>query len=267
MVDRLLALSDAFDGKYREAINLVVVAGVVAERPFRGHLAGVDYAFEHDLGAGRHLQVRAATFDQLGALAAQQAGKGVLGQAVGYRRYRAQNGRRVGAQHHRNGEGLTGVLFLPLTKVQSTAAVAQPAHDDLVAADHLLAIDTQILPFLVRPLGNHQAPGDQRAGIARPAGLDRNAAQIDIVTFKHLRLAGGVAQDLGRHVDDFLEDRQLAPGVFQPLRRIGLLEKGQQLADLAQLADALGAHTHGHALGRTKEVAEYWHVRAGGVFK
>ena len=93
------------------------------------------------------------------------------------------------------------------------------------------------------------------------------ATKIDVVTLEYLRLAGGIAQHLGGHVDNFLEDRQLGPSVLQTLWRGRVLEKGQQLADLAQLADALGAHTHGHALGRTKEVAEYWHVRAGGVFK
>ncbi|MNF89688.1 hypothetical protein D3C84_722230 [compost metagenome] len=155
----------------------------------------------------------------------------------------------------------------PLTVIQGAATVAEPAHDDLVAADHLLAIDAEVLPLLVRPAGDGQAPGDQWGDVARPAGLHRQLRQVDVVALLHHFLAGAILQHLGRHGDDLLEDRQLAPGVLQPLGRLGLLEEGQQLADFTQLADVLGAHAQGHAAGGAEEVAEHRDVEAGGLLE
>src|SRR5690606_17592779 len=150
---------------------------------------------------------------------------------------------------HGNREGLARVLLAPLTEVQGAAAVAEPAHDHLVAADHLLAIDTQILAILVRSTGDHQPPGNQRAGIAGPAGLYRDARQVDIVALDDGGLAGRIAYHLRRHGDHLLHQRQLGPGVLEPLRRVGFLEVGQQSADLVQLTDALGTHAHGDRSG------------------
>ena len=107
--------------------------------------------FEDDLGIGRHLQFGADGLDQLGARAAQQAGEGVLGERIGHRRDRAENGCRIGTQRHRYRVGSIRVLLAPLAEIQRSAAVAQPAHDDLVTADHLLTVDAEVLPFLVRP--------------------------------------------------------------------------------------------------------------------
>ena len=67
VVDRVAAVGDAVHGKHREALHFVVVAGVVAERPFVGVLAGLQMAFQHELGTGRHLQIGAQAFHQLGA--------------------------------------------------------------------------------------------------------------------------------------------------------------------------------------------------------
>jgi hypothetical protein len=90
VVDGPFALRDALDGEHRELGALVVVAGVVAVRPFERvlpaagvHGIGLDVAFEHDLGMGRHLQRHAEGGRHLGARAAQQAGKLVFGQVSG----------------------------------------------------------------------------------------------------------------------------------------------------------------------------------------
>ncbi|MNZ82874.1 hypothetical protein D3C78_1015840 [compost metagenome] len=240
---------------------------MVAVRTFVGHLAGVDHAFEDDFGAGRHLQVAAAAFHQFGAVVPQQAGEGIFGEAVRHRGDGAEDGRRVGTQGDGHREGLTGMLGAPFAVIQRTAAMAQPAHDDLVAADHLLAVDAEVLPLLVRAAGDGQAPGDQRRDVARPAGLHRQLRQVDVIALLHHFLAGAVLQHLGRHGDDLLEDRQLGPGVLQPLGRLGLLEEGQQLADLAQFADILGAHPQGHAAGGAEEVAEHRDIEAGGFLE
>jgi len=159
------------------------------------------------------------------------------------------------------------MLLAPLAKVQGTAPMAQPAHDQLVAADDLLAIDAEVLALLVRAAGDRQAPGDQRRHVARPAVLDRQFAQIDRLALLDHLLAGGVLEDLGRHADDLLVDRQLRPGVLEALGRLGLLEEGQQLADLAQGADVLGTHAQGHALGRAEQVAQHGHGEAHGILE
>jgi hypothetical protein len=97
--------------------DLVVIAGVVAERAFRRMLVAgrmirirTQFALEHDFGTGRHVQIVADAFDQLGAAAAQQAGELVFGQRVRHRRHGAQNRRRIAAEHHRHRKGLPGNL-------------------------------------------------------------------------------------------------------------------------------------------------------------
>ncbi len=240
---------------------------MIAVRSFIGHFARMNHPFQDDLGGGRHLQVVAAALHQLGAVTAQQSGEGVFGQAVGDRRHRTEDSRRVGAQGHGHGERLTRMLVAPLTVIQSAAAMAQPAHDDLVAADHLLTIDTQVLTLLVRPPGDRQAPGDQRRDVSGPAMLHGQHAKVDVVAFHNDLLAGRVLDHLGRHGDDLLEDRQLGPGIAQTLGRLGLLEERQQLADLAQLAHRFGAHAHGYPLGRAEQVAQHRDIEAGGLFE
>ena len=255
VVDRLLSTGDALDGEHREGVDLVVVASVIAVRTFRRGLARMDHAFQHNFGAGRHLQITTTRLDQLGAVTAQQAGKGVFGEGVGHRSDRAKNGRRVSTECHAHRVGTIRVFQAPLAKVQRAATVAEPAHDQLVAANHLLAVDAEVLAFLVRAFGDGQAPGDQRADIARPAGLHGQLAEVNIVAFFDHFLAGCVFEHLGRHAQHLLVDRQLVPGVLEAFWRLGLLEKGQQLADFTQLADFFCTHAQRHALGRTKQVA------------
>jgi hypothetical protein len=64
-------------------------------------------------------------------------------------------------------------------------------------AELLLAIDAQVLAFLVRPAGDHQRPGDQRRGVTRPAVLDRQAVEVDVVAFEYHLLHRGAAHVLG----------------------------------------------------------------------
>ncbi len=256
-------MGDALDGEHRKGVDLVVVTGVVAVGAFRCGLARVDVPLENDLGIGRHLQVRADRLDQLGARAAQQAGEGILGKGVGHRCDRAENGRRICAQGHGHGIGPIRILLTPLAVVQRAATMAEPAHDHLIAADHLLAVDAEVLPLLVRPAGDGQAPGDQRRGVPRPTVLHRNSPEVDVIALEHDLLTGRILEHLGRHADDLLVDRQLAPGILQALGRLRLLEESQQLADLAQLGDILGTHAQRHAPRRAEQVTEHRHVEAG----
>ncbi len=267
MVDRLDTVRDALDGEHREAVDFVVIAGVVAVRPFVGHLARVNHTLKHDLGAGRNLQIAATALDQLGARATQQTGKGIFGEAVRYRRHGTENGRRVRAQCDGHRIRLARVLDAPVAEVQRTTAMAEPAHDDLVATDDLLAIDAEVLALLVGAFGDRQAPGDQRRDIARPAGLYRQHAEVDVIAFDDDLLAGRILDDLRRHGDDLAEDRQFGPGVLQALGWLGLFEKRQQLADFTQFADRFGAHAHGDALRCAEQVAEHRDIKTDRFFE
>ena len=46
------------------------------------------------------------------------------------------------------GEPLAGMLGAERLVIRRAAAVREPAHDDLVAADDLLAVDAEILPVV-----------------------------------------------------------------------------------------------------------------------
>ena len=68
---------------------------------------------------------------------------------TGYKKQRAafhdliyDHVRRVGAQAHGHGKALPGMPAAERLVVSGAAAVRQPTHDDFVAADDLLAIDT-----------------------------------------------------------------------------------------------------------------------------
>jgi hypothetical protein len=109
---------------------------------------GLDMAFEHDLGRGGHGERQAQRGSDLGACAAQQARELVFAQRVGHGRDGTQQRGRVGPQRHGHGVRLAGVCCAVVGKIERAAPVGQPAHDDLVAPDHLLAVDAQVLPRL-----------------------------------------------------------------------------------------------------------------------
>ncbi len=207
VIDRIAAVGDALHGEYRETFHLVVITGVVAERAFLCQLVRVDMAFQNELGAGRYLQVIADAFHQLGFRAAQQPGKGVFAEGIRHRGDRAEDGGRVSAERHSHREGFPRVGLLPLLEIQGAAAVAEPAHDQLVAANQLLAVDAQVLTFLVGSPGDYQWPGDQRAGVAGPAGLDGELVEIHRVAFQYLFLAGARAAQFGAHAQYLAEHR------------------------------------------------------------
>ncbi|MNM52217.1 hypothetical protein D3C81_632920 [compost metagenome] len=147
-----------------------------------------------------------------------------------------------------------------LAEVQRAATVRQPAHDDLIASQHLLAVDTEVLPLLVRPLGDHQAPGNQGRDIAGPAMLDRQARQVDVVAFPDDFLALGAAQFLWRHVPHGFHQRTQAQQILEILRRLRLLQARQHVTDLAQLADILGAHAQRDPPRGAEQIAQHRHA-------
>ena len=147
-----------------------------------------------------------------------------------------------------------------VVKIQSAAPVGQPAHDDPVSSDHLLPVDPQVLARLERAARNGEPPGDEGSGIAGPAGLHRQACQIDLVFLPHHFMAGAVGAHARRHVEHLLEQRKLLPQVAQALGRLGLLEIREELAHVAQGARRFHAHGGGDALHRAEKVGEDRHA-------
>lgn len=108
----------------------------------------------------------------------------------------------------------------PVPKIQCTAPMGQPAHDHPIAADDLLTIDAQVLALLARSPGDDQRPGDQGAGVARPAGLNGQLPQIHVIAFQDIFLTGGAAPHLGGHVQHLAKNRQVVPGIPHALGRL-----------------------------------------------
>ena len=138
--------------------------------------------------------------------------------------------------------------------------MGEPAHDDAVLADHLLAIDAEVLPALPRPARHRQAPGNQGPRVLRPARLHRQSAQIDVGALPVHFLARRRRALFRRHVEHALEDRELVPQVAQALGRLRFLEIGEQLADFAQLGGVLRTHCGGDARYRAEEIGEHRHL-------
>ena len=60
-----------------------------------------------------------------------------------------------------------------LGEIERAAAVCQPAQDDLVAVQHLLAVDAQVLSRFVWAAGNGESPRNEGRHIVWPAVLNR----------------------------------------------------------------------------------------------
>ncbi len=157
--------------------------------------------------------------------------------------------------------------LLPLAKIDGTATMIEPAHNQLVFGDLLLAIDAEVLALLVGATGDGEAPGDQRRHIAGPAVLDRDQVEIDRISLLHHLLAGGGREALGRHVEHLLEDRQLLHQLLESLGRLGLLEIGEPDPDLTQGVHIGLAHAHGNPIRGTEQVGQHRHGVAFGIFE
>jgi hypothetical protein len=196
----------------------------------RDRLVGVERGLDHDLGFGWHLERHRLAGDQLDLLASEEAGELILRQRVGHRRHRRQDRAGIGADHDSRRQRLALAGLLPALVMLRAAAMLQPAHQGRVPARHLQAIDAEVetvllVAFGVGPLCHHQRPRDQRRRLARPAGLDRQFPEVDVVAGEHDLLAGRAGHE---HRRDGLGDR-LLPG------RPDGLERGRVHADAVDL--------------------------------
>ena len=97
-------------------------------------------------------------------------------------------------------------------------------------------------------------------GVARPAGLDGEASEVDLRRRDLRFLARRAAHAFRRHVEHLSKYRQRVPGRPHALGRIGRPEKGEQAADLAQGLRRFPAHAERYAPGGAEEVREHRHL-------
>ena len=140
-----------------------------------------------------------------------------------------------------------------------TAAVAQPAHQRMIASGHLHPIDAEVAAVrrvAAGPLRDDDGPGDERRGLAGPAGLDRKGRQVDFVAFEHDLLHRCPAHGARTHGGDRLEQRQQCGRLAPTSRRFGLAQEREGLADFAQ-AIGRAVHAQGHALDSPEQIDQH----------
>src|SRR5690606_7978402 len=114
------------------------------------------------------------------------------------------------------------------------AAMRQPAHDELVAADELLPVDAQVLAPGTRAARDGQPPGEQGSHVLRPAMLQGNAAEVNVIALDDDLLAGRPTDAFRAHVPQGRFQRiDRADGLTKITGRFGLTQAGQQTANVA----------------------------------
>ena len=148
-----------------------------------------------------------------------------------------------------------------------TTTMFEPAHDGFVFTQHLHAIDAKIkhIAFVAaifagrRSLGHDQRPCNQRGRFARPARLNRDFGQVNIIARHDDFLTRGLGNRFGFHRHHGFRQRQHRKGFFEAAGRFGLFEEGQRFADFAQFF-GLSVHALCHAVHRAKQIDQNRHV-------
>ena len=166
-------------------LRVRVVAGVVAERALDPDIVLRDMAFEDDLGVRGHLEVDRLAAHELDRLPAQEAREHELVEVV-----RERSARRVGRHgiepdrdRDRDAPVVGG------EQVGAPVLVHLPVHEGRALVDDLHAIHADVADARLRVLRDHGGEGDERRRIARPAALDREKAEIDVIALEHDLLA------------------------------------------------------------------------------
>jgi len=192
---------------------------------------------DDDLGAGRHFERHRLAIDKFDLPAAQKPRELIFRKRVGNGRNGGKDGAGVGADDASDGER-PALFLLPARVMLRAAAMREPAHDRFVLAKQLHPVDAEIEVVFAscpRPPRDDEGPGDERCGLTRPAGLDRQRREVDVASLQHNLLAGRAGNRLRLHRHHRLEERQHADRLAKPARRLRLAQEGQRLADFAQI--------------------------------
>src|SRR3954469_24784814 len=231
-VDRVAPHRHGSDVEDRERLGGGVVAGVVAERPLLADLVLLDVALEHDLGAGGHLDADADALDELDRVATQEARHHQLVDVL--REGRARRVRRDRIEAKRYGDLDTAV---GREVVGASVLVDLPVHEGRVPVDELHPVHADVAAAGLRIVGDHGRECDERRRVARPAALDREEPEIDVVAAQHDLLARALADRLGAGVGDRLELSQPPHLLEQPFGRLHLEDVGDPLRHVVKALD------------------------------
>ena len=112
-----------------------------------------------------------------------------------------------------------------------------------------------------RALGDDERPGDQRRRLARPAGLNREPGEIDVVAHEHDLLHRAITDSAGLHRAHRVEQRQHFDRLAPAARRLWLAQERQRLAHLAERV-RLPVHAPGDPLHSAEEVDQNRYIVA-----
>ena len=209
-----------------------------------GRRIEAEIAFDHDLGAGRHVQVDRFAFDQFDRRAADGADHVVFAKPFRHRRAGDKAERWLPADRNRNRHFLVPGL-LPRGHVM--ADMLRAPHQDrnaILAADHA-AIDADIHDAADRILGDDAAIGHDVTAAVRSIPLrHRKFVQIDVVAFDDvfLRRTG---------LDDFRRQalRQNTAAELDQFARMGVGRQTQHHGDAARAGQSAGENLTAPRIG------------------
>ena len=205
---------------------------MVAERPLRAHLAGLDAAFEHHLRVGRHLEVDGLALDELDSLAAQEAGEHELVDVLRKGRARRVGGDRVAAQRDRDGDGA-----LRGEPVGPAVLVHLPVHVRGARVDLLHPIHADVADARARVLREDRGEGDEGRRVAGPAVLDGQRVEVGL---EHDLLADAARDRLRERVGEALQLPEALHLLHEPLRRLHLDDRLELARDRVEAGLAEG---------------------------
>ena len=121
--------------------------------------------------------------------------------------------------------------------VRAPVLVNLPVHRGGAAVEHLQPVNADVARAVARVLRDHRGERDERRRVSRPAGLDREPAEIDLVTGEHDLLHRAAADALRLRIGDRLELAQAANLLGEPLRRLHLEHVAEPPPRLVQALD------------------------------
>ena len=198
--------------------------------------------------------------------AARRHGKTCPGNEAGERQLRhpfrrrhdgGENGGRVGANDHGHRHGLAGLQPLPM--MLRAAAHRQPAHDGARLVEHLHAVGSKIIAAEIvgaRRAGDHQRPGDQRAGVAGPTRLDGQRRKVD----GQVAPAPAIADDLRPGVERRPRHRPETARLAQRARRLRRAQEGHHATEPGE-PRLIGAEAGRNAGAGAEQVGDDRHRR------
>ena len=154
-----------------------VIAGVIAERPFRAHFARLHITFQDKVHIGRHIEIDGLALYQFDRFPSQKSGEQNFVEAVGQRRGRGKGIGGVAAEG--DGDRHPFVAFVIAFAVTRPHLVDLPVHRGRALVENLHAIHADVARAGFRIARVHIRERDETAAVFWPAFQDRKIAKSD----------------------------------------------------------------------------------------